>query len=145
MFDLTKFLKENKLTRNSILLEEDNAPAFTPKEMKSFDPKQVEDVLSGGLKIKYKGYTYDLDVDNSEETERMGYGEASPGYAEASTEKLPGVTFVFDASFEFDGEDYSLSEIENLYDIEITPIWEIEPDSDEIPDEEEFDFGDELD
>jgi hypothetical protein len=145
MFDLTKFLKENKLTRNSILLEEDNAPAFTPKEMKSFDPKQVEDVLSGGLKIKYKGYTYDLDVDNSEETERMGYGEASPGYAEASTEKLPGVTFVFDASFEFDGEDYSLSEIEDLYDIEITPVWEIEPDSDEIPDEEEFDFGDELD
>jgi len=145
MFDLKKFLTENKLTRNSILLEEDNAPAFTPKEMKFFDPKQVKDVLSGGLKIKYKGYTYDLDVDNSEETERMGYGEASPGYAEASTEKLPGVTFVFDASFEFDGEDYSLSEIEDLYDIEITPVWEIEPDSNEIPDEEEFDFGDELD
>ena len=145
MFDLNKFLTENKLTRNSVLLENDNAPSLTKKEMKFFDPKQVEDVSSGGLKIKYKGHTYDLDIDNSEETERMGYGEASPGYAEASTEKLPGVTFVFDASFEFDGEDYSLSEIEDLYDIEITPVWEIESDSDEIPDEEEFNFGDELD
>jgi hypothetical protein len=144
MFDLTKFLKENKLTRNSILLEGDNAPAFTPKEMKFFDPKQVKDVPNSELKIEYKGHTYDLDIDNSEETERMGYGEWSPGYVDASTDKLPGVNFIYDAYFEYDGEDYSLAEIEGLSDIEVKPVWETEFDSDDLPDEEEFDFSDEL-
>jgi hypothetical protein len=41
MFDLNKFLKENKLTRNSILLEGDNTPAFTKKEMKNFNPNYI--------------------------------------------------------------------------------------------------------
>jgi len=145
MFDLNKFLKENKLTRNSILLEGDNAPTFTPKEMKSFDPEQIEDISDDKLKIKYKGHTYDLDIYNSEETERMGYEEWSPGYVEASTSKLPGVNFIYDAYFEYDGEDYSLAEIDGLSDIEIKPVWETDFDSDDLPDEEEIDFGETLD
>jgi len=144
-FDLKKFLVENKVTRNSVLLENDNAPSFTNKEMKFFDPKQVKDISDNQLKIEYKGHTYELDIYNSEETEPLGYGEWSPGYVEASTEKLPGVNFIFDAYFEYDGEDYTLTEIEDLSDIEIKPVWEINVDSDEIPDEEEFDFDDELD
>ena len=41
MFDLKKFLTENKLTRNSVLLENDNAPSLTKKDMKFFDPNKV--------------------------------------------------------------------------------------------------------
>ena len=146
-FNLHKFLTENKLTRNSILVENDNAPSFTNKEMKFFDPKQVEykgESQHGDPIITYKGHKYILDIYNSEETEQMGYGEWSPGYVEASTEKLPGVNFIFDASFEYDGEDYTVAQIEDLYDIETEPVWEIDHDSDEPSDEIEFDF-DELD
>jgi hypothetical protein len=139
-FDLKRFLTENRITRNSLLLEEDNAPSFTNKEMKFFNPKQVKDISDNQLKIEYKGHTYELDIYNSEETEPMGYGEWSPGYVEASTEKLPGVNFIFDAYFEYDGEDYTITQIEDLSDIEIKPVWEIDANSDEIPDEEEFDF-----
>ena len=146
-FNLHKFLTENKLTRNSILVENDNAPSFTNKEMKFFDPKQVEykgESQHGDPIITYKGHKYILDIYNSEETEQMGYGEWSPGYVEASTEKLPGVNFIFDASFEYDGEDYTVAQLEDLYDIETEPVWEIDHDSDEPSEEIEFDF-DELD
>ena len=46
--------------------------------------------------------------------------------------------------FEYDGEDYTVAQIEDLYDIETEPVWEIDHDSDEPSDEIEFDF-DELD
>ena len=136
MFDLTKFLIENKLTRNSILLESDNAPSFTNKEMKSFDPKQVE--WEGGFTILYKGHKYELEVEDTEVTEPA----ENIGYADTYTDKLPGVTFIFGVDF---GYDRAIEGITDLDDIEVKPVWEINSDSDEIPDEEEFDFGDELD
>lgn len=135
MFDLTKFLTENKLTRNSILLENDNAPSFTNKEMKSFDPKQVE--WEDGFTISYKGHKYELEVEDTQVTEPA----ENIGYADAYTDKLPGVTFIFGVNF---GYDRAIEDITDLSDIEVKPVWEIDPDSDEIPDEEEFDFGDEL-
>ena len=139
-FNLHKFLTENKLTRNSILLENDNAPAFTNKEMKSFDPKQVKwgSTADSDLVIVYKGHSYKLDIDNQEITEPA----ESIGYIDTSTDKLPGVNFIFDVYFGYDGE---ILDITDLYDIEVKPVWEIDAESDEIPDEEEFDFGDELD
>jgi hypothetical protein len=136
MFDLTKFLTENKLTRNSLLLESDNAPSFTNKEMKSFDPKQVE--WEDGFTILYKGYKYKLEVEDTEVTEPA----ENIGYADTYTDKLPGVTFIFGVNF---GYDRAIEDITDLSDIEVKPVWEINSDSDEIPDEEEFDFGDELD
>jgi hypothetical protein len=64
MFDLKKFLTENKLTRNSILLEGDNAPAFTPKEMKNFNISNVsyEGETNNDLDpiINYQGHEYQL-------------------------------------------------------------------------------------
>jgi len=135
MFDLTKFLTENKLTRNSLLLESDNAPSFTNKEMKSFDPKQVE--WEDGFTILYKGHKYELEVEDTEVTEPA----ENIGYADAYTDKLPGVTFIFGVNF---GYDRAIEDITDLSDIEVNPVWEINLDSDEIPDEEEFDFGDEL-
>ena len=136
MFDLTKFLTENKLTRNSLLLESDNAPSFTNKEMKSFDPKQVE--WEGGFTILYKGHKYELEVEDTEVTEPA----ENIGYADTYTDKLPGVTFIFGVNF---GYDRAIEDITDLSDIEVKPVWEIDPDSDELPDEEEFDFGDDLD
>ena len=136
MFDLTKFLTENKLTRNSLLLESDNAPSFTNKEMKSFDPKQVE--WEDGFTILYKVYKYKLEVEDTEVTEPA----ENIGYADTYTDKLPGVTFIFGVNF---GYDRAIEDITDLSDIEVKPVWEINSDSDEIPDEEEFDFGDELD
>jgi hypothetical protein len=140
MFDLKKFLTENKLTRNSVLLENDNAPSFTKKEMKSFDPKQVKwgSTADSDLVIVYKGHSYKLDIDNQEITEPA----ESIGYIDTSTDKLPGVNFIFDVYFGYDGE---ILNITDLYDIEVKPSWEIDMDSEEIPDEEEFDFSDELD
>jgi hypothetical protein len=136
MFDLTKFLTENKLTRNSLLLESDNAPSFTNKEMKSFDPKQVE--WEDGFTILYKGHKYELEVEDTQVTEPA----ENIGYADAYTDKLPGVTFIFGVNF---GYDRAIEDITDLSDIEAKPVWEIDPDSDELPDEEEFDFGDDLD
>jgi hypothetical protein len=140
MFDLKKFLTENKLTRNSILLENDNAPSFTKKEMKSFDPKQVKwgSTADSDLVIVYKGHSYKLDIDNQEITEPA----ESIGYIDTSTDKLPGVNFIFDVYFGYDGE---ILDITDLYDIEVKPVWETEFDSDDLPDEEEINFGDELD
>jgi hypothetical protein len=134
MFDLKKFLTENKLTRNSVLLENDNAPSFTNKEMKFFDPKQVK--WEGNFTISYKGHKYELEVEDTEVTEPA----ESIGYADTFTDKLPGVTFEFSVSF-YDG---GVEDVTELSDIKVEPIWEIDSESDEIPDEEEFDFGDEL-
>ena len=140
MFDLKKFLTENKLTRNSVLLENDNAPAFTKNEMKSFDPKQVKwgSTADSDLVIVYKGHSYKLDIDNQEITEPA----ESIGYIDTSTDKLPGVNFIFDVYFGYDGE---ILDITDLHDIEVKPVWEIDSESDEIPDEEEFNFDETLD
>jgi hypothetical protein len=140
MFDLKKFLTENKLTRNSVLLENDNAPSFTKKEMKSFDPKQVKwgSTADSDLVIVYKGHSYKLDIDNQEITEPA----ESIGYIDTSTDKLPGVNFIFDVYFGYDGE---ILDITDLHDIEVKPVWEIDSESDEIPDEEEFNFDETLD
>jgi hypothetical protein len=139
MFDLNKFLKENKLTRNSVLLEGDNAPAFTPKEMKFFDPKQVKWGFTPNteLAIVYKGYTYELGVDNREITEPA----ENIGYVDTSTDKLPGVNFIFSVDFGYDKEIYDITDLD---EIEVEPVWELDPDSDEIPDEEEINFDDDL-
>lgn len=144
MFDLTKFLTENKLTRNSILLENDNAPSFTNKEMKFFDPKQVKwgHDSKGNLIVTYKGYTYPLEVEDQDILEP----EDRTGIVYAYTNKLPGVTFELAADFSWDGEGWTTEHILGLDDITRKPVWEIDPESDEIPDEEEFDFDDdELD
>jgi hypothetical protein len=146
MFDLKKFLTENKLTRNSVLLENDNAPSFTNKEMKFFDPNQVK----GGYEnddvfITYKGHKYnllinDIDVTGVNNGEGTAYGDAY-----MYTDKLPGVIFAFGVFLKWTGDSFDeIYDIDGLEDIRIKPVWEIDSESDEIPDEEEFDFGDEL-
>ena len=142
-FNLHKFLTENKLTRNSILLENDNAPAFTPKEMKFFDPKQVKwgHDTTGDYVIIYKGHKYKLEVEDQEILEP----DDSMGIVYTYTNKLPGVTFELNADFSWDGEYWTIEQITGLNDITQEPVWEIDPNSDEMPDEEEFDFGDDLD
>jgi hypothetical protein len=148
-FNLHKFLTENKLTRNSILVENDNAPSLTKKEMKFFDPKQVEwdGTINGNIPtITYKGHQYTLDGPYDTDNIEREPGESSAaGDAYMSTDKLPGVWFKFSAFFEYDGDGYTLEDLLNLEDIEVQPSWEIDHDSDEPSDEEEFDFDDELD
>lgn len=146
MFDLKKFLTENKLTRNSVLLENDNAPSFTNKEMKFFDPKQVK----GGYEnddvfITYKGHKYNLLINDIDVTDvNRGEGTAV-GDAYMYTDKLPGVIFAFGVFLKWTGDSFDeIYDIDGLEDIRIKPVWEIDSESDEIPDEEEFDFGDEL-
>jgi hypothetical protein len=143
MFDLTKFLTENKLTRNSILLEGDNAPTFTKNEMRFFDPKQVKLGYdeSSDYVIVYKNHKYKLEVEDQEITEP----DDSIGIVYAYTDKLPGVTFELNADFTYDGEYWTIEQITGLDDITQEPAWELDPESDETPDEEEFDFGNELD
>jgi hypothetical protein len=143
MFDLKKFLTENKLTRNSLLLEEDNAPAFTPKEMKSFDPKQVQlgNDENGDYVITYKGHKYKLEVEDQEIIEP----DDSVGIVYAYTNKLPGVSFELDANFSWDGDYWTIEQITGLDDIKQDPVWETDFESDEIPDEEEFNFDETLD
>ena len=147
MFDLKKFLTENKLTRNSVLLENDNAPSFTNKEMKFFDPNQVK----GGYEnddvfITYKGHKYnllinDIDVTGVNRGEGTTYGDAY-----MYTDKLPGVIFTFGVFLKWTGDSFDeIYDIDGLEDIKIEPVWEIDSESDEVPDEEEFDFNDELD
>jgi hypothetical protein len=146
MFDLNKFLKENKLTRNSILLEGDNAPTFTPKEMKSFDPKQVKWGRDADADIvaTYKGHIYKLEHADQNIEDSDGEGN---GFGEVwlYNSKLPGVYFQFDAHFTFDGDDWIIDDYEDFKGIEQDPVWETDFDSDDLPDEEEIDFGDELD
>ena len=145
MFDLTKFLTENKLTRNSILLENDNAPSFSNKEMKFFDPKQVKWGRDADADIvaTYKGHIYKLEQYDSNLEDSDGEGN---GFGEAwlISNKLPGVYFHFDANFSYDGEDWFVDDYVDFKGIEQDPVWEIDPESEDIPDEEEFDFGDEL-
>ena len=148
-FNLHKFLTENKLTRNSILVENDNAPSLTKKEMKFFDPKQVEwdGTINGNIPtITYKGHQYTLDGPSDTDNIEREPGEPSAaGDAYMSTDKLPGVWFKFSAFFEYDGDGYALEDLLDLEDIEVQPSWEIDHDSDEPSDEEEFDFDNELD
>lgn len=150
-FNLHKFLTENKLTRNSILVENHNAPSLTIKDMKSFNPDKVtwgynaaNDVI-----VTYNEHDYVLDGPSDIEIEWQEPGDsAANGYMWMSTDKLPGVWFKFGAYFDSQGgeNNYILDDIDGLEDITIDPsAWEIDSDSDEIPDEEEFDFGDELD
>ena len=98
MFDLKKFLTENKLTRNSVLLENDNAPSFTIKDMKSFNPGEVawdgEDDGDNNPIIIYKDHKYQLEYYDKEvedwENDGSGYGNMW-----FKTPKLPGVYFKF--------------------------------------------------
>jgi len=149
MFDLTKFLKENKLTRNSILLEGDNAPAFTKKEMKNFNPNYIS--YTGETNndldpiIDYQGHKYQLEFveKDVEDWDNEGNGFGTIWY---KASELPGVYFKFSAGFQYEGDNsWALTDINDLDQVEVEPSWEIDADSDEIPDEEEFDFGDELD
>jgi hypothetical protein len=149
MFDLNKFLKENKLTRNSILLEGDNAPAFTPKEMKNFNISNVsyEGETNDDLDpiINYQGHEYQLRFveQDVEDWDNEGNGFGSVWY---DTPKLPKVYFKFTAGFQYEGdESWFITDIDELKKIEVEPSWETDFDSDEIPDEEEINFGDELD
>jgi hypothetical protein len=150
MFDLKKFLTENKLTRNSVLLENDNAPSLTIKDMKSFDPRDVEyegedDGYYNPI-ITYKGHKYQLefydqDVEDYTRDGREAYGSGKIWF---QTKKIPDTYFKFSAGFEYDGDSWIITDIDDLEQVEIEPSWEIDIDSDGIPDEEEFDFGDEL-
>ena len=149
MFDLKKFLIENKLTRNSVLLENDSAPSLTIKDMKSFDPRDVE--YNGELDnyynpiITYKGHKYQLEYYDQEvedwENDGSGYGNMW-----FKTSKIPDTYFKFLVSFQYEGDNnWGLRDIDSLDKVEVEPSWEIDIDSEETPDEEEFDFGDELD
>jgi hypothetical protein len=97
MFDLTKFLTENKLTRNSILLENDNAPSFTKQQMRFFKPQEAKwDGKTDGLTptITYKGHQYKLDGPTDTDNIEREPGESSAsGDLYMSTDKLPGVWF----------------------------------------------------
>ena len=97
MFNLTKFLTENKLTRNSLLLESDNAPSFTNKEMKFFNPKEVKwgRNTDGNIVATYKGHIYKLEHADQNVEDSDGEGN---GFGEVwlYNSKLPGVYFQFD-------------------------------------------------
>jgi hypothetical protein len=145
-FNLHKYLVENKITRNSVLLENNDAPSFTKKEMKFFDPKKVNWGRNpqGVLTITYEGHSYPLDGPADIEVVDREPGESyGSGTAFLSTDKLPGAWFEFSVYLVHDGS-WEIDEVEDLENIEIQPVWEIDADSDEMPDEEEFDFGDEL-
>lgn len=148
-FNLHNFLTEHKLTRNSVLLENDNAPSFTKQQMRFFKPGEAKwNGEMDGLTpiVTYKGHSYKLDGPSDTDNIDREPGESSAaGDAYMSTDKLPGVWFKFSAFFEHDGDGYGLEDLLDLEDIEQDPVWEIDPDSEDIPDEEEFDFGDELD
>jgi hypothetical protein len=148
-FNLHNFLTEHKLTRNSVLLENDNAPSFTKQEMRFFKPEEAKwNGEMDGLTpiVTYKRHSYKLDGPTDTNNIEREPGESSAaGDAYMSTDKLPGVWFKFSAFFEHDGDGYGLEDLLDLEDIEQDPVWEIDPDSEDIPDEEEFDFGDELD
>jgi hypothetical protein len=149
MFDLKKFLTENKLTRNSVLLENDNAPSFTIKDMKSFDPRDIE--YSGETDeyinpiINYQGHKYQLEYYDQDVEDWDNEGNGS-GFIWYNTPKIPDTYFKFTAGFQYEGdESWALTDIDDLEKVEFEPSWEIDIDSDKMPDEEEFDFGDELD
>jgi hypothetical protein len=142
-FNLHNFLTEHKLTRNSVLLENDNAPSFTKQEMRFFKPEEAKwNGEMDGLTpiVTYKGHSYKLDGPSDTDNIEREPGESSAaGDAYMSTDKLPGAWFKFSAFFEYDGDGYALVDLLDLEDIEQDPVWEIDPDSEDIPDEEEFD------
>ena len=152
MFDLKKFLTENKLTRNSVLLENDNAPSLTKKDMKFFDPNKVtwdgkaDDYNNPIITYKDNDYQleyYDQDIEDYSRDGREVYGSGRIWFY---TKKLPAVYFIFSAGFEYDGESWVVTDLDDLEKVEIDPAeLELDIDSNETPDEEEFDFGDELD
>jgi hypothetical protein len=148
-FNLHTFLTEHKLTRNSVLLENDNAPSFTKQQMRFFKPQEVKEwgrTPDHNTFIIYKGHKYILDGPLDVDPTSRETGESVAfGYVYMSTAKLPGAWFNFDAQLEWDGEGYGIEEILDFIDAEVLPVWEIDPSSEDIPDEEEFDFGDELD
>ena len=149
MFDLKKFLIENKMTRNSVLVGGNNVPAFTPKEMKNFN---INDVSYEGKTndtfdpiINYQGHEYQLRFveQDVEDWDREGNGFGIVWY---DTPKLPKVYFKFTAGFEYEGdESWFITNIDDLEKIEVEPSWENDFDSDETPDEEEFNFDEKLD
>ncbi len=146
-FDLKRFLTENKITRNSLLLEEDSAPSFTNKEMKFFNPKEAKlhQDNSNGYYITYKGHKYELETYN-EEIEDTFPGAPGDSYGFGKlflhTPKIPGVYWEFDAGFDYDGDSWFVNDIGDFLRTHQDPVWEIDADSEEVPDEEEFDFGD---
>jgi hypothetical protein len=148
-FNLHTFLTEHKLTRNSVLLENDNAPSFTPKEMKNFNSTSVEyngetDKYINPI-IIYQGHKYQLEYydQDMEDSDGEGNGFGSIWF---HTSKIPDTYFKFSAGFQYEGEgSWVLTDLDDLEQVEVNPSWEIDHDSDKIPDEEEFDFGDELD
>ena len=148
-FNLHNFLTEHKLTRNSVLLENDNAPSFTKQQMRFFKPQEVKEwgrTPDHDTFIIYKGHKYILDGPLDIDPTDIEPGESTAsGYVYMSTDKLPGAWFNFDAHLEWDGEGYTIEEILDFIDAEVQPVWEIDPNSEDMPDEEEFDFGDELD
>ena len=148
-FNLHNFLTEHKLTRNSVLLENDNAPSFTIKDMKSFNSRDVRydgetDEYTNPI-IVYQGHKYKLEFydQDVEDNDREGNGFGSIWF---HTSKIPDTYFKFSAGFQYEGEgSWVLTDLDDLEQVEVNPSWEIDHDSDEIPDEEEFDFGDDLD
>ena len=148
-FNLHNFLTEHKLTRNSVLLENDNAPSFTIKDMKSFNSRDVRydgetDEYTNPI-IVYQGHKYKLEFydQDVEDNDREGNGFGSIWF---HTSKIPDTYFKFSAGFQYEGEGtWVLTDLDDLEQVEVNPSWEIDHDSDEIPDEEEFDFGDDLD
>ena len=144
-FDLKQFLTENRITRNSLLLEEDNAPSFTKKEMKFFNPKEakLQPNNSDGYDIIYKGHKYELEIydSNIENTFRGAPGDAyAIGDVYLHSPKIPGVYWRFNSTFDYDGDSWFVSDLGDFVEIEQDPVWEIDSDSEEMADEEEFDF-----
>jgi hypothetical protein len=147
-FNLHTFLTEHKLTRNSVLLENDNAPGFTKQQMRFFKPEEVkwEGKIDGLVPtIIYKEHPYRLDGHmDVEPTDVLPEEGIALGEAYMSTDKLPGAWFNFHVDLKWDGDEYKLDQVSDFINAEVQPVWEINPDSDEIPDEEEFDFDDKL-
>jgi len=149
-FDLKRFLTENRITRNSLLLEEDNAPSFTNKEMKFFNPKEakLQPNNSNGYDVMYKGHKYELEI-YDEDLEHTYGGAPGDRYGSGKvylhSPKIPGVYWEFEAGFDYDGDNWFVKEIDDFLRVDQDPVWEIDADSEEMADEEEFDFEDELD
>ena len=149
MFDLKKFLTKNKLTRNSVLLENDNAPSFTPDEMRKFNlaavgyDGEVDEYYNPT--ITYNGHKYQLEYYDQDIEDWDNEGNGS-GFIWYNTPKIPGTYFKFLAGFQYEGDNsWGLTDIDGLDKVEVEPSCEIDTDSDEIPDEEEFNFDEKLD
>ena len=117
--------------------------------MKSFNSRDVRydgetDEYTNPI-IVYQGHKYKLEFydQDVEDNDREGNGFGSIWF---HTSKIPDTYFKFSAGFQYEGEgSWVLTDLDDLEQVEVNPSWEIDHDSDEIPDEEEFDFGDDLD